>query len=74
MGVVSNILDTTMGSVVVSMIIGLGLAALFRKVCDDKKCVVVKAPNSEELERYYYKVQDDCYKYTPETVSCKNKK
>lgn len=73
MGAVADILNTTMGSVIVSIIIGLGLAALFRKVCDDKKCVVVKAPNSEEIERYYYKVQDDCYKYTPESVSCGKK-
>lgn len=71
MGTLVNIMDDKTGSTIVSIILGLGLAAIFRKVCDDKKCVVIRSPNTDDLEKYYYQVQGDCYKYVPENVSCK---
>jgi len=70
MPAISEVLDNNAGSVIVSVILGLGLAALFRKVCEDKKCVVVHSPNNNDVEKYYYQIQGECYKYTPETVSC----
>lgn len=71
MGAVADIMVDPMGSKIISIILGLGLAALFRNVCDDKRCVVIKAPNSHDMTTYYYKLQGDCYKYTPEEVACK---
>ena len=59
-----KLLDTPMGTIIMSVILGLGLAALFRKACGDKKCIVIKGPNSDEINKYYYKIHDDCYKYT----------
>lgn len=63
-------LDTRAGSVIVSALVGLGLAALFRKACKDKSCVVVQGPPPEETSKYVYKVRDKCYKYTPEEAAC----
>jgi len=74
MGQVTEIMNTSYGPMIVSVILGLGLATIFRRVCEDKQCMVVKSPNSEEIERYYYKIQNDCYQYTPETVECSTKK
>lgn len=74
MGQVTEIMNTSYGPMIVSVILGLGLATLFRRVCEDKQCMVVKSPNSEEIEKYYYQVQNDCYQYTPETVECSTKK
>lgn len=74
MGQVTEIMNTSYGPMIISVILGLGLATLFRRVCEDKSCMVVKSPNSEEIEQYYYKIQNDCYKYTPETVECATKK
>jgi hypothetical protein len=56
---------------VVSGIIGLGLALLFRSACKGAQCVVVKAPPVAELSKYHYKIDSDCYKYTPYVVPCK---
>lgn len=63
-------LDTPIGSVVVSAICGLGIAALFRKVCKDRSCIVVHGPPMEDTSRFYYKYDKDCYKYTPEMAEC----
>lgn len=71
MGTISEVMNNKTGSAIISAILGFGLAAIFRRVCDDKKCVVIHAPNSEEIEKYYFQIQDECYQYTPEIVPCK---
>ena len=70
MGSMNEVLNTKAGSILVSIILGLGLAAMFRQVCKDKQCIVIKGPNVQETQKYYYKVKDDCYKYTPEVTDC----
>lgn len=61
---------TKQGSIVFSIIIGLGLASLFRQVCKGSHCVVVKGPNSEEIANHVFKNGEDCFKYTPVIVDC----
>jgi len=65
-----KLFESNAGSIVISVILGLGLAALFRKACNDNKCIVVKGPNTEEVQRYYYKINDDCYQYKPVFSEC----
>lgn len=60
----------TVTSSVISIVLGLGLAALFRRVCREGSCVVIKAPRAEDVAKYYYKVDSDCYKYKPYVVDC----
>ena len=67
---IGSFLRTRVGSIVISVVLGLGLAALFRRACQGDNCVVVRAPRSEEVEKYYYKVNESCYKYTPYPVDC----
>lgn len=67
---IKNVMKDRMGSIIISVILGLGLAALFRRACHGGSCVVIKAPKREEIQQYYYKIDDDCYKYTPYVVEC----
>jgi hypothetical protein len=67
---IKNIMEDRTGSIVISVILGLGLAALFRRACTGGSCVVIKAPKADELNKFYYKVDSDCYKYTPYVVDC----
>lgn len=57
-----------------SVIIGFGLATLFRRVCKGKGCVIVKSPPLKDLEKYLYRIDGKCYKYRPYAVSCKAKR
>merc|ERR1712070_370713 len=59
------------GSVLVSVVLGLGLATVFQKVCKEN-CVVVQAPGLAHVTEHVWSVDDTCYKYTPETVECKD--
>lgn len=70
---ISDILKSKQGVIVVSIILGLGLASLFRQVCKGPHCVVVKGPNPEEINNYFYKVSGECYKYQPNIVDCESK-
>lgn len=69
---ISEVLNSQTGSVIISIILGLGLAALFRKACKDNNCIVIKGPNSEEVNKFFYKIEDNCYKYSPVFTECKN--
>lgn len=66
----SGILDSEIGRIVLSILLGFGLAAVFRKVCKDNNCVIIKGPNLGELDKFYYKIDDDCFKYTPVATKC----
>jgi len=46
---------------VISVILGFGLATLFRKVCKDRNCLIFKAPNINNIENKTYKYDDKCY-------------
>jgi hypothetical protein len=65
-----EMMHTDTGSIVISVILGLGLACLFRKACTDNKCVIIKGPNIKEVESKVYKIRDSCYRYETEFAEC----
>ena len=67
---VSKLLDSRPGVIMISILLGLGLAALFRSVCTEGKCVIINGPPPDDTNKYYYKIQDNCYKYTPVATEC----
>jgi hypothetical protein len=71
---IQDILHSETGGIIISIILGLGLAALFRRVCKGNNCVVIKGPSLAEVNKYYYKIQEDCFKYTPYVVPCDDDK
>lgn len=64
-------LDSPRGSVLMSVILGLGLATMFRKACRGAGCTVVRGPPLKELRRHVYIQDGQCYKYTPVATSCR---
>ena len=66
---------TQTGKYVMSILLGFGLATLFRAVCKGKDCVIFNAPPLEEINDKIYKHDNKCYKYTFQSAKCdKNKK
>lgn len=61
------------GKVIISVILGLGIAALFRKVCNDRDCLVIKGPPISEVENNVYGFDGKCYKYKAQSTSCSKK-
>lgn len=65
-----RLLNTPMGRVFISVILGLGLATFFRKVCKDKNCIVFHGPILSEFEDKVYKYGDKCYSYKTKSDKC----
>ena len=66
----TDVFKTHTGSIIISVVLGLGLATVFRRVCKGNHCIVVKSPRSADLAKYYYKIDDDCFKYEPYATQC----
>lgn len=58
------------GKTIISVILGLGLATLFRKVCSDRSCIVIKGPPVKEIENKVFSLDTKCYKYKSKATSC----
>lgn len=63
---------TNTGKIVMSIILGLGLATFFRAICKGKQCRVVSSPPLEEIEDQTYRFDDKCYKLEKNAVKCVN--
>lgn len=69
---IKDLLEKPLGRIFLSIILGLGLAALFKQVCSGDDCLIVKGPKQKDLEKYYYKLEDNCFKYTPYEAPCES--
>ena len=67
---IKNILESESGRIVISILLGLGLATIFRKVCEGNSCVVIQGPKISDVTQYVYKIDKSCYKYTPTASAC----
>jgi hypothetical protein len=61
---------TERGKIIMSILLGLGLATLFRKVCKDNNCLAFHAPPLDEFKDKIYKNNGKCIKYVPVATKC----
>ena len=54
---------TKSGKYLMSIILGFGLATLFRTVCQGQNCILMKAPKMDDIKDKIYKHGNKCYKY-----------
>lgn len=60
----SRLLNTDTGRMFISILLGLGLAALFRGKCIDRKCIKFKGPVIDQITGKVYKFNDsECSKF-----------
>ena len=65
-----RLLHTDIGKNIISVILGLGLASLFRKVCNERNCLVFKGPAIKQIDNQIFKFNNKCYSFTNEAKSC----
>lgn len=73
----SKILDFLLskkGRIIVSVILGLGLASIFRKACNDRTCMTFYAPPPSSINEKVYKFDGKCYKFVPKAKPCERSK
>jgi len=67
---IEKFIQTGAGRVLMSIILGVGLATLFKVSCKDKNCLLMKAPALEQLNDKIYKVDDKCYTFKSNPIKC----
>lgn len=69
---IKRLIHTPLGQILLSMILGIGLASMFRHVCHGKNCIRFNGPVISEMDGKIYKFGEECYKY--KTVPTKRDK
>ena len=68
-----EIINSVRGKYVLSLLLGLGLATLFRKACKDRNCLVFKAPSMADIKGKIFGYNNKCYEYKERNTTCQNK-
>ena len=71
---IEKILESNIATPIISILIGLGLASIFRKACVNGDCYIFKGPYTSEIEENIYSFDGKCYKFTLKNIKCKTKK
>ena len=65
-----DLMHTGYGKIIISVLLGIGLASIFRKSCKDTDCFTFRGPTPTDVEKKTYKHGGDCYKFKAETKNC----
>ena len=74
--VVKNLLHTEIGKIILSILLGLGFATIFRQVCNSKDCYKFIGPHHNAVRDKIFAKDSDktqCYSLVEENISCGSK-
>ena len=57
-----------------SIMLGLGVAGLFKMSCDSRSCLVFKGPIFDDEDKKKVKYNEKCYQVREKMIPCENKK
>ena len=65
---------TETGKILMSILLGFGLASLFRNICKGKNCLIFHAPSLDDFkDKIYIGSSGKCVKYKPVASKCNSK-
>ena len=70
MGMLESTVNHRGGSIIISAVLGFGLATMFRRACVGNDCIIIKGPAMDRVTGKVWKNGDECYRYRPYTVPC----
>lgn len=65
-----RLLYSDFGKILISIILGIGLSTLFRRVCVGKDCYIFKSPEFSKINEQVFKHNKKCYKFKEQSVTC----
>ena len=57
-------------SIIFSLLLGIALASFFKHSCKGKNCIIMKAPNPNNLKNNVYKFDNKCFKFNTDVTNC----
>ena len=67
---IQKVMHTKLGQILISIILGFGLASIFRRSCKDRNCFTFNAPKPSEVEKKLYTHGGECFSFKTETLPC----
>lgn len=58
----------------ISLVVGFGLACMFRPLCKGPECVIVRGPPISDLRGSVYQFGSKCVEFTPKPMECPKSK
>jgi hypothetical protein len=71
---IKRLIYTDIGRAIMSILLGLGLSTLFRKVCKKRSCLVFKAAPLNKIKNQIFRFNKKCYKFNPTIQKCDKSK
>ena len=71
---IRRLLYGTYSEYILAILLGFGLATMFRKACKERNCLVFKGPKIDKMTNKTFKYDGKCYTFTPEIGSCHEQK
>tara|TARA_B100001287_G_C22586978_1_gene483779 strand:- start:812 stop:1057 length:246 start_codon:yes stop_codon:yes gene_type:complete len=71
--IIKKIFMSDFGGILISILLGFGLASLFRKTCKGKECFVFKGPPLDEVKDQIFEHEKECYLFNEHSIKCGNK-
>ena len=69
-----SLINSNKGKMLLSIILGFGIATLFRRACKDRNCLVFHAPSINKVKGKIFSYNDKCYKYIENNAKCNSNK
>ena len=64
-------IDNKRIKIIISVVIGLGIASLFKRTCEGRNCIILKQVEDKHfIENNNYKFGNDCYKFNSVETNC----
>lgn len=72
--VLKKFINSGKGKIILSILLGFGIATLFRKACKDRNCLVFHAPTMDKVKDKTFEFDNKCYQYRQKNATCNNSK
>ena len=63
-------MKTNKAKLIFSILLGFGIATLFRKACKERNCMIFKCPPIKNIEGKIFKEDNKCVSYDIENTKC----
>jgi len=67
---IRRLIYSKVGRYIISVLLGLGLATLFRRVCKDRSCLIFHAVPMSKIREQIFKYHDKCYIFKESAQHC----
>jgi hypothetical protein len=70
----NKLFNSVVGKYIISILLGIGLASLFRKVCSERSCLTFTGAKLTDIDNKIFKFNNKCYSFKNAASSCDTRK